>query len=79
MENGDIMPTAYIKKVSKETGKSVASLEKKWDAAIAKAKEEGHAENYAYITGIFKNMIKTKKKKSVSKEDVDSSPIYASW
>jgi hypothetical protein len=78
MENGEFMPTPYIKKVSKETGKSIKSLEKKWDTAVAKAAEAGHAEDYAYITGIFKNMIK-KKKKSVSKEDIDSTPIYASW
>lgn len=78
MEHGEFMPNAYIKKVSKETGKSIKSLEKKWDTAVDTAKEAGHADDYAYITGIFKNMIK-KKKKSVSKEDIDSTPIYASW
>lgn len=50
------MPTPYIKKVAKETGKSIAELEKKWKEAKAAAAEEGHAEDYAYITSIFKNM-----------------------
>lgn len=72
------MPNAYIKKVGKQTGKSIESLEKKWDSAVDKAKDAGHTDDYAYIMGIFKNMIK-KKKKSVAKEDIDPSPIYASW
>lgn len=78
MEHGEFMPNAYIKKVSKETGKSVESLEKKWEKAQKAAKKAGKEGNYSYITSIFNNMVK-KKKKSVSKEDIDSTPIYASW
>lgn len=51
------MPTPYIEKLSKEGKGSVESLEKKWDEAKSKAKEEGKADNYAYITSIFQNMI----------------------
>ena len=51
------MPTPYIEKLSKEGKGSVESLEKKWDEAKAQAKKEGKADNYAYITSIFKNMI----------------------
>ena len=77
MENGDIMPIAYIEKISKDKNIPVKTLEGFWDEAKASAAKSDHAENYAYITGIFNNMIK--KKKSISKEDVDISPIYASW
>ena len=51
------MPTPYIEKLSKEGKGSVESLEKKWDEAKAQAKKEGKADNYAYITSIFQNMI----------------------
>lgn len=50
------MPTAFIKKLAKEGKGSAKSLEKKWDEAKARAKEEGRGDDYAYITGIFKRM-----------------------
>lgn len=51
------MPTAYIKKLAKEGHGSVESLEKKWNTAKEKAKEEGKGDNFALITTIFQNMI----------------------
>lgn len=51
------MPTAYIKKLAREGKGSVATLEKRWDEAKAKAADEGRADDYSYITGIFKNMV----------------------
>ncbi len=50
------MPTAYIKKLAEEGHGSVSALEKKWDKAKAIAADEGRADDYAYITGIFKRM-----------------------
>ena len=50
------MPTAYIKKLAKEGHGSIQALEKKWDAAKARAADEGRTDDYAYITGIFKKM-----------------------
>lgn len=50
------MPSPYIKTVAKQTGKSEAELEKLWDKAKASAAEQGHKEDYDYITGIFKKM-----------------------
>ena len=51
------MPTAYIKKLAREGKGSVESLEKKWDEAKSKAKEEGKAEDYALITHIFQSSL----------------------
>jgi len=51
------MPTAYIKKLADEGKGSVGSLEKKWERAKSLAKEAGHTEDFAYITGIFKKMV----------------------
>lgn len=55
------MPTAYIKTLAREGKGTVAELEKKWDRARTLAAEEDHAEDYAYITGIFNRMIGKKK------------------
>lgn len=51
------MPQAYVSKLAKQHGISVKTAEKHWDKAKAAAKKEGHGDNYAYITGIFKNMM----------------------
>lgn len=50
------MPTPYIKKVAKKHRSSVSTMEKKWADAKAAAKRQGKADNYAYITSIFKTM-----------------------
>lgn len=51
------MPTTYIKKLSAQGKGSLKDLESKWKKAKSIAKEEGKEEDFAYITGIFKNMI----------------------
>ena len=51
------MPNAYIKKLADEGKGTVDSLEKKWEKAKSLAKEQGHGEEYDYITGIFKKMV----------------------
>lgn len=66
------MPTAYIKKTAKKTGKSVKQVESLWNEAKASAAEQGKADNYAYITGIFKKMIKGLDKKSLLSEISES-------
>lgn len=69
------MPTAYIKTLSRSGKGSVAELEKKWDRAKELAEEEGHAENYAYVTGIFNRMIGKKKAglaSGVTQEDINN-------
>lgn len=50
------MPNSVIKSYADKTGKSVAELENLWDKAKEAAKEQGRTDDYAYITGIFKNM-----------------------
>lgn len=52
------MPTEYVKKVAKKTGTSVPATEDKWAKAKKAAAKEGHANDYAYIMGIFKRMAK---------------------
>ncbi len=51
------MPTAYVKKLGKKHGVSSATAEKHWANAKVAAKKEGHSEDYAYVTSIFKNMM----------------------
>lgn len=65
------MPTAYIKKLSKEKGISVNQLEKYWDEAKELAKKEGHEKDYAYITGIFKKIISKKDKKKINTNKIN--------
>lgn len=49
------MPQAFVQKLAKQHHMSVAEAEKKWNAAKEDAAKEGKAENYAYITQIFKS------------------------
>ena len=51
------MPTEYIRKMAEKHGKSLKEAELMWETARKQAEKEGHADNYAYITAIFKNMI----------------------
>lgn len=57
------MPTAFIQSVARKQGKPVAELESKWDQAKARAAEEGHKEDWPYVTAIFKNMAHVPDKK----------------
>lgn len=56
-----------ITKLAKETGRSVESLEKKWEEAKSIAEQEGITEKkdyfFAYVTKIFKNLTGTEGKK----------------
>jgi len=51
------VPTPYIEKLSKEGKGSVSDLEAKWNKAKGIAAKDGKSDDYAYITGIFKNMV----------------------
>ncbi len=51
------MPASYVKKLANLKGVSVTNAEKKWNSAKDQAAKEGHAEDYAYITSIFKRMM----------------------
>lgn len=69
------MPTSYIMTLSRSGKGSVPELEKKWERAKSLAEEEGHAEDYAYITGIFNRMIGKKKAglaSGVTQEDINN-------
>ncbi|MCK9369733.1 hypothetical protein M0R04_07495 [Candidatus Dojkabacteria bacterium] len=52
------MPTAYITKIAKKHHTSVEAAEGKWETAKTAAVKEGKGENFAYITGIFKKLMK---------------------
>jgi len=54
------MPANIVKSLAKKSKKTVEEVEKKWDKAKKIAKEEGEENNYAYITGILKKMLKIK-------------------
>lgn len=51
------MPSEYVKKLATKKGVSAKEAERKWDKAKKLAADEGHAEDFAYITGIFKRMM----------------------
>lgn len=51
------MPQAYVKKLAKKKGINIQKAESKWSQATKIASETGREENYAYITGIFKNLM----------------------
>lgn len=55
------MPTPYIEKLAKEGKGTVKELESKWNKAKKIAADEGHAEEYDYITGVFQRMVKATK------------------
>jgi len=48
---------AVIKSFAEQSGKSTKEIEDLWDKAKKIAKEQNEDHNYAYITGILKNMI----------------------
>jgi hypothetical protein len=50
------MPVPYLKKLADKHGVSLGVAEKRWEKAKTLAAEQGHADNYAYITGIAKKM-----------------------
>ena len=58
------MPTSYISKLVSEGRGTEEELEAKWARAEKLAEDEGKAENYAYVTTIFKKLVGIKKKKS---------------
>jgi hypothetical protein len=79
------MPQAYITKLAKKHGISISTAERRWNKAKSQAAKEGQDEDYAYVTGIFKKMMKEnvltsiisnlKEKAEVSQADVEKSTI----
>lgn len=51
------MPTGYVKKLAKQHGKSTKAAENTWKKAKKAAMKAGHAEEYDYVTGVFKKMM----------------------
>lgn len=64
------MPTAYVKKVAAKKGQPVAKIEKRWQDAKKAAEEQGHKDDFDYITGIFKSMNKLPKDKKASVDEI---------
>ena len=52
------MPSSIVKSFAAKSGKSVADVEKLWDKAKKVAANAGRKEDYPYITGILKKMLK---------------------
>lgn len=51
------MPTAYVKQLADKHGVPISTAEERWALAKKQAKKQGHAEEYDYVTGIFKKMM----------------------
>lgn len=60
------MPTPYVKKLADKHGVPVSQVEKKWDKAKKIAEDEGHKDNWAYITGVVKRMMNESSLESAS-------------
>lgn len=52
------MPSNIVKSFAQKTGKSEKEVDDLWNKAKEIAKDEGHEEEYDYITGILKKMLK---------------------
>lgn len=51
------MPTAFVKKMAHKHGTTPAEAESRWKRAKKQASKQGHAEDFAYVTGVFKHMM----------------------
>ena len=51
------MPTSLMKKVSDKCNMDMSKVEELWEKAKSQAKEQGHEEDWGYVTSIFKNMV----------------------
>lgn len=69
------MPTPYIKKLAKQTGKPVAEVERLWDKANEQASKAGRTDDYAYITGILKHMVGASVRLEASSRLLASDPV----
>lgn len=65
------MPNNIVQSFAKKSGKSIDQVEKLWQKAKAIAAEEGHVEDYAYITGILKKMLSIKEEQHYMKSYKD--------
>lgn len=52
------MPANIIKSFAEKSGKSEKEVEELWDKAKEIAKDSNHEEEYDYIVGILKKMLK---------------------
>lgn len=58
------MPASIVTSFAQKTGKSEKEVEKLWDTAKEQAAEQGKKEDFQYITGILKKMLKIKESKA---------------
>ena len=52
------MPAAVVKVLAKKAGTSKDRAERLWKKAKKAAEEQGRKDDYQYVTGIFKKMLK---------------------
>jgi hypothetical protein len=52
------MPSNIVKSFAKKTNKSEQEVEKLWNKSKQIAVDSGHKEDYEYIVGILKKMLK---------------------
>jgi len=61
------MPANIIKALARKAGVSVSSVEDKWNQAKAAAKKQGRGDDYQYIVGILKKMLKLENSNEIVK------------
>ena len=67
------MPVTFVQKLAKEMGYDLKDLESKWDKAKSIAEKEGKKEDWKYIMGIFKQMLKDSAK--IKKEAININEV----
>lgn len=71
------MPTPYLKKLSEQKNIPLSKLEHNWEKAKEIAANEGHAQDWPYIVGILKRMIKASME-ATSSSDVSAKEVPSS-
>jgi len=64
------MPASVIKSFAEKSGKSVEEVEELWRKAKQAAEEQGHRDEYDYIVGILKKMLKMDTEEGISTSDI---------
>jgi len=73
------MPASIVTTFAKTTGKTVPSVEKLWDKAKDIAAKNGHKEDYEYITGILKKMLRIEQAEDTVGTIKDTPILLETW
>jgi len=73
------MPAAVVKSFAQKSGKTVSAVEKLWQKAKAAAAKAGRKEDYAYIVGILKRMLRIESQAEGEESPSDLALLLEVW